>query len=133
MVEATCSKCEDPFTDPRILPCLHSFCLKCLQKLSESTLQCPECDEEVPLPSSGVQAFPKDHCSAHEAKIAILKQKLNMEKKNVNGIGEQTVMKPLHSVFSAVNFSVRDVEMTTLSHVGHRTMKFIQLVNDRVK
>lgn len=76
MVETTCCKCEDPFMDPRILPCLHSFCLKCLQKLSESTLQCPICDEVVPLPSSGVQALPKDHCSAYEAKIAILEQKI---------------------------------------------------------
>lgn len=45
-------------------------------KLSENTLQCPICDEVVPLPSSGVQALPKDHCSAYEANIAIWKQKI---------------------------------------------------------
>lgn len=79
MTEALCGKCEDPFTDPRILPCLHTFCLKCLQKLSENTnepLQCPTCDEKVPLPNGGVLAFPKDQCKAHDAEKARLNGKI---------------------------------------------------------
>ena len=76
---ALCGKCEDPFTDPRILPCLHSFCLKCLQKLSENTnepFQCPTCEEKVPLPEGGVQAFTKDQCKAHEAEKTRLNDKI---------------------------------------------------------
>ena len=79
MDEVLCGKCEDPFTDPRILPCLHSFCLKCLQKLSENTnepFQCPTCEEKVPLPEGGVQAFTKDQCKAHEAEKARLNDKI---------------------------------------------------------
>ena len=32
-----CSICLDLFQDPRVLPCLHTFCLKCLEKLKVST------------------------------------------------------------------------------------------------
>ena len=79
MADAICDKCEDPFTDPRILPCLHTFCLKCLLKISENTnepLQCPTCDEKVPLPSGGAQEFPRDRCKAHDAEKARLNGKI---------------------------------------------------------
>ena len=29
----TCKKCSKPYTDPRILPCLHSFCKNCIKSL----------------------------------------------------------------------------------------------------
>ena len=79
MAEAQCEKCEEPFTDPRILPCLHTFCFKCLQKVTESTnepLQCPTCDEKVPVPSAGIQAIPKDQRKAHDAEKARLNDKI---------------------------------------------------------
>ncbi|XP_069127908.1 E3 ubiquitin-protein ligase TRIM56-like [Argopecten irradians] len=47
-----CSVCNKPFSSPRILPCLHSLCFPCLDKvLTESsddkTFSCPECGENV--------------------------------------------------------------------------------------
>ena len=30
--EVSCSVCSDIFTDPKQLPCLHSFCLHCLKQ-----------------------------------------------------------------------------------------------------
>ena len=77
--EALCDKCEDTFTDPRILPCLHTFCLKCLLKVSENTnepLHCPTCDEKVPLPAGGAREFPRDRCKAHSAEKARLNSKI---------------------------------------------------------
>lgn len=37
-----CKLCSKPFSDPRVLSCLHSFCLECLQKRmdSDSDTQC---------------------------------------------------------------------------------------------
>ena len=29
--ELTCPVCLGAFTDPRVLPCLHSLCLKCIE------------------------------------------------------------------------------------------------------
>ena len=56
--EINCSFCIQPYRDPRLLPCLHTFCFDCLQKqLDDSTdqqaaLLCPTCFEEIPLPIS---------------------------------------------------------------------------------
>jgi len=29
--ESECAICKEVFTDPRVLPCVHTFCLKCIQ------------------------------------------------------------------------------------------------------
>lgn len=77
---ATC-KCSNLFKDPRMLPCLHTFCLQCLFKASEiqgdkEALKCPTCDEKVPLPKGGIDHLPLDLHKAHEAEIALYGQKL---------------------------------------------------------
>ena len=42
----SCNICSNPFSDPRLLPCLHVFCKSCLethQSQNEGTLTCPSC------------------------------------------------------------------------------------------
>ena len=43
----TCSVCLEPFKDPKVLPCLHSYCHVCIVKLANNanskTINCPEC------------------------------------------------------------------------------------------
>ncbi|XP_066480349.1 E3 ubiquitin-protein ligase TRIM56 isoform X2 [Tiliqua scincoides] len=40
----TCKICYDLYTMPKILPCLHSYCQRCLELLVKNgALQCPEC------------------------------------------------------------------------------------------
>ncbi|XP_011405840.1 PREDICTED: E3 ubiquitin-protein ligase TRIM56-like [Amphimedon queenslandica] len=51
-----CSVCLELYNDPRVLPCLHTFCLKCIKGFSnkDSSLTCPECRaKHEPLPVSG--------------------------------------------------------------------------------
>ncbi|OWF54441.1 tripartite motif-containing protein 2-like [Mizuhopecten yessoensis] len=48
-----CSVCDKTFSSPRILPCLHSLCFPCLDKVltessEEQTFPCPECKENIP-------------------------------------------------------------------------------------
>ena len=81
---ATC-KCSNLFTDPRMLPCLHTFCLQCLFKASEiqgtkEALKCPACDEKVALPKGGIEHLPLDLRKAQEAKIASYSEKLEKGK-----------------------------------------------------
>ena len=56
--EVSCSVCMTTFTDPKILPCLHTFCLHCLNEILRTSgrydiFPCPECRKEVQVPSSG--------------------------------------------------------------------------------
>ena len=81
MSDATCDKCDEYYTDPRMLPCLHTFCLQCLEKElekqnSKDTLQCPNCKEKVTLPQSGVSGLPQDLHMANEAERARIGEKV---------------------------------------------------------
>ena len=56
--EVSCSVCMNTFTDPKQLPCLHSFCLHCLNGILRTSgrhdmVTCPECRKESRVPSSG--------------------------------------------------------------------------------
>ena len=56
--EVSCSVCMTTFTDPKQLPCLHSFCLHCLNGILRTSdrhdiITCPECRRESRVPSSG--------------------------------------------------------------------------------
>ena len=55
-----CSICLEFFTDPRILPCLHTYCLKCLQRLvndQKNDLSCPQCRVKHKIPKGGVTSY----------------------------------------------------------------------------
>lgn len=56
--EVSCSVCSDIFTDPKHLPCLHSFCLHCLKQWHRAshgcdTIRCPKCQAVSRIPESG--------------------------------------------------------------------------------
>ncbi|CAF4305885.1 unnamed protein product [Rotaria socialis] len=61
---ATCPICLDTFRLPKVLPCMHTFCLTpCLTNLVDPrarSLRCPECRREHVIPQGGVQAFPSN-------------------------------------------------------------------------
>ncbi|KAJ3610371.1 hypothetical protein NHX12_022463 [Muraenolepis orangiensis] len=54
--DLTCPICCSVFEDPRVLPCSHSFCKKCLEGMLEGTrnpawrgpFKCPTCRKETP-------------------------------------------------------------------------------------
>ena len=56
--EVSCSVCMTKFTDPKQLPCLHSFCLHCLQRIQRTSgirenISCPECRQNFRIPGDG--------------------------------------------------------------------------------
>eukprot|EP00058_Branchiostoma_floridae_P015074 XP_002600562.1 hypothetical protein BRAFLDRAFT_205186 [Branchiostoma floridae] len=55
----TCPVCMLHFRDPRVLPCLHTFCMECLQEWAtkQQPLECPTCRTQVSLPDQGVDGL----------------------------------------------------------------------------
>ena len=57
--EITCPICQEHYTEPKVLPCLHYYCKKCILKLALRTqsgkfFHCPECRCKATLPEGGV-------------------------------------------------------------------------------
>jgi len=60
---ATCPICLEDCKNAKLLPCVHSFCLGCLQthckeNVSGGNVACPVCRKEFQPPDTGVEALP---------------------------------------------------------------------------
>src|SRR6218665_1755713 len=60
-----CPICTEIFTDPKSLPCLHSFCLKCLERYGKDKkagdqMACPICRSTFIIPSGGFCNLPNN-------------------------------------------------------------------------
>ena len=58
--EVTCAVCQEHYTDPKILPCLHYYCKQCILRIALRTgknepFSCPECRKDTTLPEGGVE------------------------------------------------------------------------------
>jgi len=63
----TCCICTEIFIDPKGLPCMHTFCMKCIQKTGLKTnrgpgdkMPCPICRQQFKIPSAGFRGLPKN-------------------------------------------------------------------------
>ena len=62
--DLSCKICYEIYKEPKQLPCLHSFCVACLNRLAETRavngkIQCPLCERQVDVPESGTfENFP---------------------------------------------------------------------------
>ena len=82
-VSMTCEVCSEYYTDPLMLPCLHSFCKKCIIKAKEkegspdTSLKCPTCDTIVPLPDGKVEDLTQNLWLAQQVREASIKDKMS--------------------------------------------------------
>ena len=54
----SCPVCYQLFKNPKYLPCHHSYCEECLEKMQVgSKITCPECRREAAVPAGGVKDF----------------------------------------------------------------------------
>ena len=74
--DLNCTVCLETFKDPKVLPCLHTFCTACLgrilssgtntspgtigEQVSTISLTCPQCRAEHAIPEGGVESFQTD-------------------------------------------------------------------------
>uniref|UniRef100_A0A1X7TJN4 Uncharacterized protein n=2 Tax=Amphimedon queenslandica TaxID=400682 RepID=A0A1X7TJN4_AMPQE len=82
-ITMTCEVCSEYYTDPLMLPCLHSFCKKCLIKAKEKqgsadiSLKCPTCDTSVNLPDGKIEGLTQNLWLAQQVKEASVKDKMS--------------------------------------------------------
>ena len=79
-VSLKCLLCSEFYTDPLMLPCLHSYCRKCITELAAEEgrdTKCPTCGAGDVLPAEGgVHNLPKNLWLAHQVEINIYQEKL---------------------------------------------------------
>lgn len=73
----TCAVCLSVFTDPKLLPCFHTFCALCIQDVADrhqgSYFPCPACREPTSLPPGGAAAL--------QSNFYIRREKLDVARK----------------------------------------------------
>ena len=70
-----CGVCSKPYNDPRILPCLHSFCQQCLhheieKSGSQQVFKCPTCERSTSIPVGGASGLPQNLHLGFEVEVA---------------------------------------------------------------
>ena len=81
-MSVTCVVCSEYYTDPLMLPCLHSFCKKCILKAKEKqggaspSLKCPSCDTGINLPDGKIEGLTQNLWFEHISKEASTKKKI---------------------------------------------------------
>ena len=76
----TCPVCYQLFKNPKYLPCYHSYCEGCLEKMQvQSNIICPECRKEAKVPAGGVKELPNNFFINRLVDDLILKKKVDGE------------------------------------------------------
>ena len=60
-----CCICTELYTNPKVLPCIHTFCLTCLETYAKDkdpgeTESCPLCRQEFIIPQGGLPQLPNN-------------------------------------------------------------------------
>ncbi|KAJ8033242.1 E3 ubiquitin-protein ligase TRIM56 [Holothuria leucospilota] len=81
-----CSICINRFKDPKVLPCIHSFCLDCLEKyvqrLKSNKLPCPTCRKVCDLTETGVKGLQTNFHLVNLGERMDLLERLDSSKSN---------------------------------------------------
>ena len=79
-VNLTCPICYQLFNNPKYLPCHHSYCEQCLEKMQvQSKIICPECRKEATVPAGGVKDLPNNFFINRMVDELVLKRKVEGE------------------------------------------------------
>lgn len=80
-----CPICLKLFIDPKLLPCFHTFCMRCLEQYAQQAkkesgekMSCPLCRKEFIIPAEGVTGLPKNFFMENMIELTRLLSKSNM-------------------------------------------------------
>ena len=90
-----CAICCELYTDPRLLPCLHSFCTECLflyLQHKNTIIECPTCRQTYNVTDGDLMQFPINFPLRNLVEAIGDKQKeLEATDVHVAGLGDKTV------------------------------------------
>ena len=76
-VNLSCPVCFQVFKNPKYLPCYHSYCEQCLEKMVvQSKIKCPECRKEATITAGGVKELANNFLINRLVDELILKRKV---------------------------------------------------------
>ena len=79
-VNLTCPICYQLFNNPKYLPCHHSYCEQCLEKMQvQNKIICPECRNKATVPAGGVKDLPNNFFINRMVDELVLKRKVEGE------------------------------------------------------
>ena len=90
--EVTCAICLELLDDPKSMPCLHTYCKKCLMQAltkrphdpdlprDRPAINCPLCRAEVALSNQGIEALPSNFSATRLVETVQLQDKLEQNK-----------------------------------------------------
>ena len=90
--ELTCAICLELLDDPKSMPCLHTYCKKCLMEAlakrphdpylpkGRPAINCPLCRAEVALSDQGIEALPTNFTATRLVETIQLQDKLEQNK-----------------------------------------------------
>ena len=105
--QLTCPICLEQLTNPKILPCFHSFCLHCLEGVAPELVEgnlcllCPTCRSPCPNPDKGLASLPPSFVINNLSEVYGLMKKVsgdqqaycdNCDKTNANRYCKQCSM-----------------------------------------
>lgn len=101
-----CCICTEMFTDPRMLPCMHTFCLDCIQqtgllsnKRPGDAMPCPVCRKTFKVPPDGFIGLPKNFFIERLVGIISTSERAEMFCEVCSDEGGVAGEKPLASVY----------------------------------
>ena len=90
--EVTCAICLELLDDPKSMPCLHTYCKKCLMEAltkrphdpdlpqDRPAINCPLCRAEVALSDQGIEALPTNFSATRLVETVQLQDKLGQNR-----------------------------------------------------
>ena len=90
--EVTCAICLQLLDDPKSMPCLHTYCKKCLMEAlvkrphdpdiprDRPAINCPLCRAEVTLPDKGIEGLPSNFSATRLVETVQLQDKFEQNK-----------------------------------------------------
>ncbi|KAJ8024676.1 E3 ubiquitin-protein ligase TRIM56 [Holothuria leucospilota] len=87
-----CAVCLKPFSEPKLLPCLHRFCKECLSPLfvnltAGDIFYCPLCRAELSVTEGGIEDIKSDFLVRELTKVIQLQKTLQSENQKRQCVG----------------------------------------------